>query len=84
MTAYYNIHGEQLTLSARDAVLQVLPDAVAVKPKSQLLGREPIWTVHKSGHRSASTIGAGASEESAWRDAWSRMLVESMGKADAA
>lgn len=76
MTAYYNIHGEQLTLSARDAVVVVHPQAVATCEPML----DHMWVVCKSSHGSAARIGTGASEESAWRDAWSRMLAEQVEK----
>lgn len=73
--AYVNIHGQPLGVSARDAVLAV--NAAAVCAKSEFK-KPALWTVRRSGHRAAAVIGTGANKESAWRDAWSRMLVESM------
>lgn len=72
MTAYVNVHGQPINVSARDAVIALYSDAVAKKAKYATTAE---WTVRKSAHVQAPIIGAGASEESAWRDAWSRELA---------
>lgn len=77
MTAYVNIHGQPLDVSAKDAVRAIVPEAIA---KRQALMRGDFWKVWRSGHPQAVVIGTGASEESAWRDAWSRMLADDVAK----
>lgn len=75
--AYTNIHGQPLSLSARDAVLAIEPDARAARER---LVKGEIWKVWRTGHPQASLIGTGSTEESAWREAWSRMLAEEVVK----
>lgn len=74
MTAYVNLHGHPLDVSAADAVRRVHPKAVAkeweIAPGS--------WYVIVRDHPHAAIIGTGANAESAWRDAWSRMLADDM------
>lgn len=77
MSAYVNIHGQPLELSAKDAVLAIVPGAI-VKRNGLLVGE--IWKVWRSGHPQAALIGTGANEEPAWRDAWSRMLADDVAK----
>ncbi len=71
-SAYVDVHGDPVALSARDAVLAIEPQAIARR------GMGNAWWVCRSDRRDAKLIGTGETEESAWRDAWSRMLVESM------
>jgi membrane protein required for beta-lactamase induction len=75
MSAYVNVHGQPLAVSARDAVRVVFPDSLARVTK---MLKPPMWQVLKAAHHSAALIGTGANEESAWRDAWSRVLAESV------
>lgn len=75
--AYVNVHGQPLNVSARDAVLAILPDAVC---KNDRFPHDPMWMVRKSAHRCAAIVGTGKSEESAWRDAWSRMLADDVAR----
>jgi hypothetical protein len=77
MSAYVNIHGEPSSVSARDAVLAILPDAVCAKGTGLAL---ELWVVRKSARRFSRSIGTGANEEAAWRDAWSRMLADDIAK----
>lgn len=78
MSAYVNIHGQPLSTSAAEAVRAILPKATCRKA-DLLIG--PMWVVLKTDHRYSGVIGTGASEESAWRDAWSRMLAEDLQRA---
>lgn len=79
--AYINIHGQPLNLSAKDAVLATNADAYARLENS-------VWVIR---HRDRSEpfeewhqlIGCGANEESAWREAWSRMLAAEVVKGPA-
>lgn len=82
--AYYNIHGEPLTLSARDAVLAREPNAYADDRSDNfrtLAGeRFPLWRISRGradGKRrfSDAQIGEGATEEAAWRNTLSRMRI---------
>lgn len=79
MTTYVNVHGKPVNVSARDAVLALEPRAIA-RPQSFLgvdrATREVGWMIKRTSHDAAGTIGTGASEEGAWRDAWSRILAE--------
>ncbi len=90
MSAYVNIHGQPLELSAKDAVLAVDSDAYARLEKSVWVVRhrdrkKSVWVVR---HRDRSEpfeewhplIGCGVNEESAWRAAWSRMLADDVAK----
>lgn len=72
--AYFNVHGEPLSLSAKDAVLAREPLAYAV---SDAHGWKILRATEKRGrHWSNPVLGVGANEESAWREALSRMRVE--------
>lgn len=79
MTAYYNIHGRPLNVSARDAVREIEHSAVVVRYK---LLKGECWQVRRSDHPLAAVIGTAATEEAAWRNAWSRMLADAMTKKD--
>lgn len=84
MTAYVNVHGRPLEVSARDAVLQLEPRAIALRRPSlsvsavatDVVKRELWWQVRRTPHTGAAILGTGATEESAWREAWSRILAE--------
>lgn len=88
MTAYVNVHGQPLDLSARDAVLACEPQAYSDVRKVRRYGskrQEDYWEIRKArldGKRRNSDrlIGDGANEESAWRAAWSRMLADDMAR----
>lgn len=88
MTAYYNIHGKPVNVSAKDAVLQYELEAYAIdKPVKRDGQPESFWLIRKPGDVIGApewdaTIGSGATEESAWRDAWSRMLADDIAKGD--
>lgn len=73
--AYVNVHGQPLSLSAKDAVLVREPRARSCKRKKGLwfvyVPRRGIteydpWT---------QPLGSGATEEGAWREALSRMRI---------
>lgn len=83
--AYFNLHGEPMALSARDAVLSREPLAYAESRKLKRYGvRRPVlvWFIYKTrsdGIRRASdrqVVEGGASEESAWRQALSVMRIK--------
>jgi hypothetical protein len=83
MSAYFNVHGQPLAVSARDAVLVREPQAYAKVSKVLRHGRkrpEDYWEICRArtdGKRRNSdrVIGDGANEESAWRHTLSRMRV---------
>lgn len=75
--AYVNVHGQPISVSARDAVTAIEPAALCTRMD---LGTEPMWVVYRTSHRSAARIGTGANEEAAWRDAWSRILAKEVAK----
>lgn len=77
MSAYVNVHGEPIAVSARDAVLVLFPEAIA---HFRGLTMNKTWCIYKSEHRSAKLLGTGANAEAAWRDAWSRMLADDLAK----
>jgi hypothetical protein len=74
MSAYVNIHGQPIGVSARDAVVAIHREAWAAHTR---LSSE-MWVVYRTPR--SDPIGTGASEESAWRDAWSRMLADDVAK----
>ena len=81
--AYFNVHGVPLSLSAKDAVLAREPLAYAMSEEFEVYGggRTTVWEVRRSRadgkHRLGDrTLASGANEESAWREALSRMRVE--------
>lgn len=82
--AYFNVHGEPLTLSAKEAVLAREPNAYAedCSDNFRTMSGEafPLWRVSKGradgAHRwSDSIMGSGATEEAAWLDTLSRMRI---------
>lgn len=81
--AYYNVHGQPLALSAKDAVLAREPLAyvAAVDGYTTTKGEPwPLLEVRRAspmGKRlnTNTVLGAGAREEAAWRDALSRMRI---------
>jgi hypothetical protein len=77
VTAYVNIHGKPIGVSARDAVVAIVAEAVC--SKAEFLSGET-WIVRKSSNKYAAIIGTGANEEAAWRDAWSRMLADDVAR----
>jgi hypothetical protein len=77
VTAYVNVHGHPIGVSARDAVVAIVAEAVC--NKSEILAGET-WVVRKSAYKYAGIIGTGANEEAAWRDAWSRMLADDVAR----
>lgn len=77
MTAYVNVHGKPIAVSARDAVIAIYPHAV-VKRHELMAGG--MWAIRKTARSDAVTIGTGASKEGAWREAWSRVLAEEVRK----
>lgn len=81
MSAYVNVHGDPIDVSARDAVRAIEPTAVCSKDDILAGG---LWIVRRTPHRYSSLIGTGQNEEAAWRDAWSRMLADDIAKERAA
>lgn len=82
---YTNIHGQPLRVSAEDAVLACEPKAYAsYEPLEYHDHKEPRWVIRIQDWRAFAyqhqQIGAGATEESAWREAWSRMLADEVAK----
>lgn len=77
IAAYFNIHGDPVGVSARDAVLKIEPSAWCKKRNPMWARGASLWSIYRT-PRSTTAIGQGASEESAWLNAWSRMLAESM------
>lgn len=75
--AYCNVHGQPVDVSARDAVIAIHPEATAKKNSLLVSG---MWIVRRTGNSFASIIGTGATEEAAWREAWSRILAEEVAK----
>lgn len=82
--AYFNVHGQPLALSARDAVLVREPLAYAEDRSHSLIAARgdgfPLWKVRRAspaGSRlpSNTQLGCGATEEAAWLDALSRMRI---------
>lgn len=78
MAEYVNIHGDPLGVSAKDAVLALVPKAKATK--GRLFGRAT-WCI-ENGRRDdwgdAVVIANGETEESAWRAALSAMRLDDM------
>lgn len=71
--SYYNVHGAPLAISAKDAVLAREPLAYAV---SDEFGWKILRATEKRGqHWSNEVLGTGVNEESAWREALSRMRI---------
>jgi hypothetical protein len=71
--AYFNVLGQPLTLSAKDAVL-------AREPRAYATSDEFGWRIKRAAakrgpHWSNPDIGTGANEESAWREALSRLRL---------
>lgn len=79
--AYFNVHGAPLSLSAKDAVMAREPLAYSeVESVLTVDGEALRWRIKRSspsGRRrwSNAVIGAGVNEESAWREALSRMRL---------
>lgn len=83
-SAYFNVHGQPLALSARDAVLAREPLAYAEDLSGSLVTAQGkpflLWKVFRAsptGKRlpSNAQLGSGASQEAAWLDALSRMRI---------
>jgi hypothetical protein len=80
---YFNVNGDPLNVSARDAVLIREPRAYASYEPVKLRGckDEPFWRIrrqHKgrAPHWSDTWLGSGFNEESAWRQALSEMRIQ--------
>lgn len=91
--AYYNLHGNPLALSARDAVLAREPLTYAKSHKVQRHGSRKwflVWSIYKSRADGIQRISdrrlveGGASEESAWRQALSVMRIKDNEEAEKA
>jgi hypothetical protein len=75
VSAYVNVHGHPIGVSARDAVLAIEPNAVC-EPEFVADG----YAVRRTPNRFAKIIGTGINEEAAWRAAWSRMVDDDIAK----
>jgi hypothetical protein len=71
--AYFNVHGAPLRLSAKDAVLAREP--LAYSDSDELGWKVRRATKKRGPHWSNPVLGTGANEESAWREALSRMRI---------
>lgn len=83
---YVNVHGQPVNVSARDAVLHVEPMAYAeLEGVLTVDGEQNRWRVKRGSpsgrqHWNNAVLGVGVNEESAWREAWSRILAEEVAK----
>jgi hypothetical protein len=68
---YVNVHGQPLGVSARMVVLMAAGSARCDRTLDPMIVGG--WVVRDG---TGKLIGTGASEESAWRAAWSRILAE--------
>lgn len=84
--AYVNVHGQPVSVSARDAVLHLEPMAYAEFDEVLTVdGPRPYWTIRRASasgkrHWSNAQLATGATEEAAWREAWSRILATEVAK----
>lgn len=86
--AYFNVHGQPISVSARDAVIASEPYAYSKVHEVTRLSTnrsEELWQIHRGradGKRRYTDrlLGDGATEESAWRNTWSRILAEEVAK----
>lgn len=83
--AYFNVHGQPLAVSARDAVLAREPLAYSQDRSGSLVTARgkpfPLWRISRARadgkqRRSDTWLGDGATEEAAWLAALSRMRLQ--------
>lgn len=87
MSAYVNVHGAALSVSARNSVQALRPRAYAIKSELSVEfdgPKAPCWLIREREYAVATGmsyrhLGSGANEEAAWRAALSALRLEDLG-----